>query len=55
MAASVSKVIPESLTEFFGLMSTPLIQIIKSSGMVLFISDTNIYWNFLGLLSYDLL
>ena len=45
VANSVSKVIPKRLTEFFGLMSTSLIQMVKSSGMVLFLYDTKISWN----------
>ena len=44
----LSKVIPKSLTEFFGLISTSMIQIVKSSGMVYFLFDTNIAWNFFG-------
>ena len=44
----LSKVIPESLTELFGLMSTSLILRVKSSGKVFFLFDTNIAWNFLG-------
>ena len=44
----LSKVIPKSSTESFGMMPTSLILMVKSSGMVLFLFDTNIAWNFLG-------
>ena len=44
----MSKVIHKNLTELFGLMSTSLILVVKSSGMVFFLFDANIDWIFLG-------
>ena len=44
----LSKVIPNSLTEFFDLMSKSMIKIVKSSRTVFFLFDTNIARNFFG-------
>ena len=44
----MSKVIHKNLTELFGLMSTSLILVVKSSDMVFFLFDANIDWIFLG-------
>ena len=42
------KVISKNLTEFFGLTSASLTQMVKSSGMVFFLFGTNIAWNLFG-------